>query len=143
MTKGALEYLRRHHLALIALIVALGGTAYAANKVTSRDIRNGAVRAVDLHQGAVRGNKIANRFTIERSKVVPNGASATASVACPKSRRTLFSGGGGWPPGTPGTTIDNIDFTSSGNRGGVAVSGTNASGGPQTLVARAYCLPNR
>jgi hypothetical protein len=140
---GAIRYLRRHHLALLALIVALGGTAYAANKVTSRDIRNGAVRAVDLHQGAVRGNKISNRFTVERSKVVPSGVSAGIVVACPKGRRTVYSGGGGWPPGTPGTSIDNIDISASGNRGGVTVSGTNLSGSPQTLVARAYCLPNR
>jgi len=143
MRKGALDYLRRHHLALIALVVALSGTAYAANKVTSRDIRNNTVRAIDLHQGAVRGNEITNRFTVERSKVVANGASGGVSVACPNNRRTLYSGGGGWPPGTPGTTIDNIDLSASGNRGGVTVSGTNASGLPQTLVARAYCLPNR
>ena len=143
MRKGALDYLRRHHLALIALVVALTGTAYAANKVTSRDIRNNTVRAIDLHQGAVRGNEITNRFTVERSKVVPNGASATIAVACPKSRRVLFSGGGGWPPETPGTAIDNLDLSASGNRGGVTVSGTNESGSTQTLVARAYCLPNR
>src|SRR3954471_17741668 len=117
MTRAVLAYLRRHHLALIALAVALGGTAYAANQVTSRDIQNGAVRAIDLHQGAVRGNKITNRFTVERSKVVPSGSSAGVAVACPKNRRTLFSGGGGWPPGTPGTSIDNIDLTAGGDRG--------------------------
>src|SRR3954469_23081526 len=142
MTRTLLGYLGRHHLALIALIVALGGTAYAANKVTSRDIQNGAVRAIDLHQGAVRGNKITNRFTVERSKVVASGTSGVVSAGCPKSRRTLYSGGGGWPPGTPGTSIDNIDLTSGGNRGGVSLSGTNASGSPQRLAARAYCLPN-
>ena len=143
MTRAVLGYLRRHHLALIALAVALGGTAYAANKVTSRDIRNGAVRAIDLHQGAVRGNKITNRFTVERSKLVPSGGSAFVSTECPKSRRTLYSGGGGWNPGGPGTTIDGIDLGASSNTGGVTVSGTNASGSPQTLTARGYCLPNR
>jgi hypothetical protein len=142
MRRAALEYIGRHHLALIALIVALGGTAYAANKVTSRDIQNGAVRAVDLHQGAVRGNKITNRFTVERSKVVPSGASTFISAECPKPRRTLYSGGGGWSPGGSGTTIDGIDLGASSNIGGVTVSGTNASGAAQTLTARAYCLPN-
>jgi hypothetical protein len=141
--KGLLGYLQRNHLALIALFIALGGTAYAANKVTSGEIRNGTVRAIDLHQGAVRGNKITNRFTVERSRVVPNGASGTVEVICPRSRRVLFSGGGGWPPETPGAAIDNVDLISSGNRGGVTVSGTNASGSSQSLVARAYCLPNR
>src|SRR3954447_6907216 len=108
MTRAVLAYLRRHHLALIALAVALGGTAYAANQVTSRDIQNGAVRAIDLHQGAVRGNKITNRFTVERSKVVASGASGVISVVCPKSRRTLFNGAGGWSPGGAGTAIDGI-----------------------------------
>src|SRR3954469_1179242 len=105
MTRTLLGYLGRHHLALIALIVALGGTAYAANKVTSRDIQNGAVRAVDLHQGAVRGNKITNQFTVFRSRVVPSGGTAIVGVACPKSRRTLYNGGGGWSPGGPGTSL--------------------------------------
>lgn len=143
MFDGAIRYLRRHHLALIALFVALGGTAYAANQVTSRDIRDGGVRAIDLHQGAVRGNKITNRFTVERSKVVPNGAAAVVSIPCPKSRRTLYNGAGGWFPGGAGTALDSVDFNGGGNRGGVTVSGTNASGQSQTLTARAYCLPNR
>ena len=142
MTKAVLGYLRRHHLALIALIVALGGTAYAANKVTSRDIQNGAVRAIDLHQGAVRGNKITNRFTVFRSRIVPSGGTAVVSVACPKSRRTLYNGAGGWTPGGAGTSIDHIDFSAGGNLGGVSVSGVNTSGTPQTLTATAYCLPN-
>src|SRR3954453_217254 len=124
MTRTVLDYLGRHHLALIALIVALGGTAYAANKVTSRDIRNGAIRAIDLHAGAVRGNKITNRFTVFRSKTVASGGSGIVRVACPKSRRTLYNGGGGWSPGGPGTSLDNIDLNGGGNRGGVTVGGS-------------------
>ena len=37
----------------LALIVALGGTAYAANTVRSVDIVDGAVRSVDIRNGAV------------------------------------------------------------------------------------------
>jgi hypothetical protein len=143
MRDSVLRYLQRHHLALIALMVALGGTAYAANKVTSNDIRNGAVRAVDLHQGAVRGNEITNRFTVFRSETVPSGDTEAVSVACPRSRRTLYTGAGGWSPGGAGTSLDSIDMSGGGNRGGVTVSGTNASGSPQKLTATAYCLPNQ
>jgi hypothetical protein len=142
MLDGVLGYLRRHHLALVALVVALGGTAYAANQVGSRDIRNGAVRAVDLHRGAVRGNKITHRYTVERSTAVPSGASGVVSVACPRNRRTLYSGGGGWSPGGTGTSLDGVDLGASSNQGGVTIGGTNASGSTQTLTARAYCLPN-
>jgi hypothetical protein len=140
---GFLSYLRRHHLALIALFVALGGTAYAANKVTSGEIRNGTIRAIDLHQGAVRGNKITNRFTVEQSELVASGAGTVVTVACPNSRRTLFNGGAGWSPGGTGTSINGIDLSAGGNRGGVTASGTNASGQTQRLTVRAYCLPNR
>jgi hypothetical protein len=141
--KGLLGYLQRNHLALIALFIALGGTAYAANKVTSGEIRNGTVRAIDLHQGAVRGNKITNRFTVERSTMVPSGAGAVVTVTCPKSRRTLFNGGAGWSPGGAGAALDGFDLSAGANRGAVTASGSNTSGQTQRLTARAYCLPNR
>ena len=51
-----LAYLRRHHLAIVALFVALGGTSYAAtqlpaNSVGTRQIRSGAVTPAKLSPG--------------------------------------------------------------------------------------------
>ncbi len=51
-----LAYLRRHHLAILALFVALGGTSYAAtqlpvNSVGTRQIRRGAVTPSKLSPG--------------------------------------------------------------------------------------------
>jgi hypothetical protein len=48
MGRNLLAYLRAHHIALLALFVALGGTSYAAatlaaNSVGTRQLRNGAV----------------------------------------------------------------------------------------------------
>lgn len=48
MGRNLLRYLRAHHIALLALFVALGGTSYAAatlsaNSVGTRQLRNGAV----------------------------------------------------------------------------------------------------
>lgn len=48
MTSRLIAYLRAHHVALLALFVALGGTSYAAiklpkNSVGTRQIKNGAV----------------------------------------------------------------------------------------------------
>jgi hypothetical protein len=45
--------------AILALVVATGGTtAYAATMITSHQIKNGTIRAVDLHAGAVTSAKV-------------------------------------------------------------------------------------
>jgi hypothetical protein len=58
-----LDYLKRHHIGLIALFVALGGTSYAAtqlprNSVGTGQIRAGAVTTAKLHNGAVTPAKL-------------------------------------------------------------------------------------
>jgi hypothetical protein len=63
--RAILRYLRRHHIGIAALFVALSGTAYAAtlprnsvgtaqlkrDAVTSSKVKNGALRAVDFRRG--------------------------------------------------------------------------------------------
>jgi hypothetical protein len=57
-------YLARQHLGLVALVLVVGGgSAYAAdrlarNSVTSKHIKNGTVRGVDLGARAVTANKL-------------------------------------------------------------------------------------
>jgi hypothetical protein len=46
--------------ATMALVVALGGSAYAANTIRSSDIRNGQVKQVDLANNAVTSGKVRN-----------------------------------------------------------------------------------
>jgi hypothetical protein len=53
-----LDYLKRHHMGIFALFVALGGTSYAAtqlpsNSVGSKQIRDGAVTTAKIHKGAI------------------------------------------------------------------------------------------
>jgi hypothetical protein len=63
---GFIRYLRRHHVALLALFVALGGTSYAAirlpansvgakqikkNAVTSAKVKNASLKSVDFAAG--------------------------------------------------------------------------------------------
>jgi hypothetical protein len=48
------SYLRQHHLALLALVVALSGTAYAATKVGPDDIARNAVRSKHIKKGQVK-----------------------------------------------------------------------------------------
>lgn len=65
MLKRSRDYLGRHHLALLALFVALSGTAYAAaelekNEVKSRNIAPGQVKNTDLADRSVRSPKVAD-----------------------------------------------------------------------------------
>jgi hypothetical protein len=50
-----------HVIALAALFVAIGGTAFAAATIGTHDIQNGAVTAKKLHKKAVRAKKIKNQ----------------------------------------------------------------------------------
>src|SRR5919204_6634018 len=49
-----------HVIALVALFVALGGSAFAAAKIGTKDIKNGAVTAKKIRNQAVKTKKIAN-----------------------------------------------------------------------------------
>lgn len=64
MGESILEYVRRHHVALLALFVALGGTSVAAtnallprNSVGSPQVVNGSLRTADLAKATIRGLK--------------------------------------------------------------------------------------
>jgi hypothetical protein len=62
---GLVSYLRRHHIGLVALCIALTGTAYAAtlprnsvgtkhlkrNAVTTSKVKNGTLQAADFRAG--------------------------------------------------------------------------------------------
>jgi hypothetical protein len=57
------DHLRRNVYGLLAVFIALSGTAAALpgkNTVNSRDIKKGAVRKSDIRKNAVRGSKVKN-----------------------------------------------------------------------------------
>lgn len=70
MSAKVAGYIRQHHLGMIAIFLALSGTAYAANTVgssdiinesiLSQDIKNGEVKLTDVGQGAVATDEIVN-----------------------------------------------------------------------------------
>lgn len=66
MITSILAYGRRHHLALLALFVALGGTAYAAvqlpaNSVGSKQLKANAVKASETAKNSVASAEVKNR----------------------------------------------------------------------------------
>ena len=64
MLRGVGRYIRQHHLALIALFVALSGTAYATSKIGPNDIARNAVRSKHIKNGQVkRGDQARDQQT--------------------------------------------------------------------------------
>lgn len=78
------RYIRRHHIALLALFVALGGTSYAAV-----NLPNGSVGTDQLQQGAVTTLKVAPKAITSKRladgsvvrKKIDNGAVSSKKVA--------------------------------------------------------------
>jgi len=74
-------------LSALALFVALGGTGYAASKIRTADIVNGAVTSAKLSNNAVTGPKIA-RGVVSSDKLAPRAVTgdriAPAAVGADK-----------------------------------------------------------
>jgi hypothetical protein len=69
--------------ATMALVVALGGSAYAANTIRSRDIKNGEVKRVDLANNAVTSAKVKNGTLMSKdfkSGQLPGGPRGAAGA---------------------------------------------------------------
>jgi hypothetical protein len=66
-----LDYLRRHHLAIIALFVALGGTSYAATQLPANSVGTRQIRA-----GAVTPSKLSPGLGVELHKTTPKAQAA-------------------------------------------------------------------
>ena len=73
--------------ATMALVVALGGSAYAANTIRSRDIKNGEVKRVDLANDAVTSGKVKNGALLRKdfkSGQIPAGPRGATGATGPK-----------------------------------------------------------
>jgi hypothetical protein len=100
MLRGIAAYVRRHHIALLALFFALGGTAFAAgtallpkNSVGSAQVINGSLQKSDLSGKAFKALK-GNRGL--------RGAQGTAGAAGPAGAQGARGPTG--PQGVPGLT---------------------------------------
>ena len=70
-----LAYLRRHHIGLLALFIALGGTSYAAAKLPRNSVGSQQIRS-----GAVTQSKLEKSVRAKLSKTtVPGPAGATGA----------------------------------------------------------------
>ena len=80
----------------MALVVALGGTAYAANTIRSSDIVNGQVKRVDIANNAITSGKVAD------GKLLAKDFKAGQLPAGPKG--DAGAAGAGGAPGAKGDT---------------------------------------
>ncbi len=93
MFREAESYVRRHHVGMLALFVALGGTSYAAtslprNSVGSPQLRAGAVHATDVADGAITLRKLdgamRRRLSGQATAAGPQGPAGPEGPAGPK-----------------------------------------------------------
>ncbi len=58
-------------VSVIALFVALGGTAVAVNQIGTSQIKNGAITSAKLRDGAVGTGKVANQAVTSAKLIMP------------------------------------------------------------------------
>lgn len=64
-------------ISIISLCVALGGSAYAATVITSKEIRNGTIQNVDIKKGTIQSSKLSPGLqTVLKKKGSPVGGSS-------------------------------------------------------------------
>lgn len=128
-------------VAYVALLAALGGSAYAASKVGTKDLKANAVTSPKIDNGTIRAGDV-KRFAL-RSERVPVGAGSppdatTDAVARCKRGEKAVAGGGGWGvqgPGVMATLVKSEPF----GRTGWQVVGAPGSAA-NTLIATAVCM---
>jgi len=136
-----------HLIAFAALAVALSGTAYAATKIDTDDIKNKAVTKQKLDKaavstnrivdGAVRAAKLGGIREVEDTTTVTQNTNGGVTVDCNTDERVI---GGGYEstPSVPNTQIFlAVEDKRDGN--GWRVFG-QAIGANQNLTVYAYCL---
>jgi len=149
----------------IAAFAALAtGGAYAADKITAKDIKNNAVRAKHIKKnqvkakhvarnavrtpkiadGAISSAKLGTITPVENRVAVAGGEGGSVSVECPNGQ-TAISGGADWP-GTNMLTNDDVAIThvrptiSEGTPVGWNALGRNDKEAARDLRVHALCL---
>ena len=123
-------------VAYLALLTALGGSAYAVSKVGTKDLKPSAVTSPKIKNDTIIGRDITPIVVRERERAVAAGNTGLSdAVARCHKREQLITGAGGW--------IGDGNVTSaSGSKqtGAFQVRGTNPDGSADTLLAQAVCM---
>jgi hypothetical protein len=74
-------------ISIVALCVALGGSAYAATVITSKQIKNGTIQNVDIKKGAIQSTSLSSGVQKILSK---NGASSNGGSSVGGGGRVAY-----------------------------------------------------
>ena len=100
-------------VALLALFVALGGSSYAALKITSSNIKNGTIKGLDIHSSTITGSKLkkntltGTQINESRLGTVPSATSATNAV---NATNATNAGSAANAAKVGGVAVGKIDF---------------------------------
>jgi hypothetical protein len=121
MIQGLAAYARHHHLALLALFVALGGSSYAASRIPADSVGTAQLKANAVTSSKVRdGSLLARDFAAGR---LPAGPTGPAGAAGPKGDPgPKGDAGPKGDPGRDGVTAAFTGYTPSGSFPPAAVS---------------------
>jgi len=125
MGRNLLRYLRAHHVALLALFVALGGTSYAAatlaaDSVGTRQLRRGAVTSAKVKDRSLLAKDF-KRGQLPRGAAGPAGPAGAPGPVGPQGPQGV--------PGPKGET-GTVDPSAAGR-----VANALSQGGEKTVVA--------
>jgi hypothetical protein len=108
------EYIRSNVLGLVAIFIALGGTAWAAAQIGANDIKENAVRSKHIKAGNVKNSDLADGAVT--SAIVADGALGAADIDATQMQRRVT-----------GSCTSGQAVAAVGQDGGVSCVGT---GGP-------------
>jgi hypothetical protein len=74
-------------ISIIALCVALGGSAYAATVITSKQIRNGSIQNVDIKKGTIQSTRLSSGV---QKLLAKNGGSSLSGSSVGGTGQTAY-----------------------------------------------------
>lgn len=119
--------------ATIALVVAMGGTSYAAVTITGKNIKNGSVGSVDIARNAITSAKVKNGSLLRqdfRAGQLPAGPTGPAGATGPTGPM-----GPAGAQGIPGTAAAKGDKGDKGDPGTNGTNGANGAAGSDAIPA--------
>jgi hypothetical protein len=91
-------------ISIVALCVALGGSAYAATQITSKNIKNGTIQNVDIKGGTIQSTKLSKGLqnALSKNSGASNNASSVSAGAAGQAFEAIRKAG---PENQPANTI--------------------------------------